>query len=116
MQTVALSEHPEIKRAILAVSPSYKKRLAFFTVAETVELNGTYWDGGSRSTYTAVRLADGFALGAPQYDPPQFGGPRQAPTVAIPTGVAIVETGIFRGKTATAQVTISPADAAKLLP
>ena len=114
-QLVLLKDHPELQRVIRAAAPSYKKHKAFFDSAESIELQGTYWDGGSRSTYTAVRMTDGFSLGAPQYDPPQFGGPRQAPMVTIPVGVAIVETGTFCGKPATAAVTINPADATKFL-
>ena len=115
MQTIELKARPEFKRVICAAAPNYKKHKAFFNVASSLTLHGTYWDGGSRSTYTAVRLADGFSLGAPQYAPPQFGGPREAPIVLIPVGVAIVETGTFCGKPATASVTVNPADVAKLL-
>ena len=113
--TIELKNHPEIKRVVLAALPNYKKHKAFVHVAETVSLSGTYWDSGSRSTYTAVRLADGYSLGAPQYAPPQFGGPRETPVVEIPSGVVIVETGIFCGKPATASVTISPVDATKFI-
>ena len=116
MLTLTLSQHPEVKRAILAADPSYRKKTAFLHVYETCELTGTFWDGGSRSTYTAVDLVTGRSKGAPQYAPPQFGGPRVAPVVAVPDGVCIVETGIFCGKPATASVTINPINAAKLLP
>ncbi len=115
MEHVELKQHPEIARVVRAVAPGYKKHKAFFSVSESVSISNTFWDGGSRSTYTAVRLSDGFSLGAPQYAPAAFGGPREAPTAAIPQGVAIVETGVFCGKTATAHVHICPADAAKLL-
>lgn len=115
MLTIELSKNPEIKRIILAADPSYRKAKAYLRVYHTANLSGTYWDGGSRSTYTAVRLLDCFNIGAPQYDPPQYGGPRVSPTVEIPDGIAIVETGIFCGKKATASVTINPNNAAKLL-
>lgn len=115
MQTVDLKSHPEIKRVILAADSSYKKHKAFFNVKETVTLHGTYWDGGTRSTYTAVSIVEGKSKGAPQYPPAIFGGPQTAPQITIPQGIAIIETGVFCGKTATASVTISPADAAKLL-
>jgi hypothetical protein len=36
--------------------------------------------------------------------------------VAIPEGIAIVETGVFMGKAATARVYVNPANMAKLLP
>lgn len=115
METVTLREHPEITRVVRAADPGYRKHKAFFKVAERLTLHGTYWSGGSRSTYHAVRLTDGFSLGAPQYNPPGFGGPAKPPSVEVPVGVAIVETGFFCGKVATASVTINPADAARLL-
>lgn len=115
MQTVNLKQHPEILRAIRAADPTYRKAKAFLFVRESVTLSNTYWDGGSRSTYTAVDLATGRNKGAPQYAPPQFGGPRQAPEVELPADVVIVETGIFCGKTATATVYVNPANMARLL-
>ena len=75
MQTVTLKQHPEILRVIRAADPTYRKTKAFIYTRESVTLHGTYWDGGSRSTYTAVELATGRNKGAPQYAPPQFGGP-----------------------------------------
>jgi hypothetical protein len=115
MMLVKLTDHPEIRRIILAASPTYKKHQASVSAYPTVRLSGTYWDGGSRSTYVAVRLSDCFSLGAPQFDPPQFGGPRVDPVVEVPEGVAIVCVGTFCGKTATASVTLNPANMAKLL-
>lgn len=113
---IDLKAAPEVLRVIRAVDPSYRKHKAILRVCESVTLSGTYWDGGSRSTYTAVNLSTGRNSGAPQYDPPQFGGPRTDPRVSIPEGVAIVQTGIFCGKTATAFVYLNPANAAKLIP
>lgn len=115
MQTVTLKDHPEVLRAIRAADPTYRKTKAFIYTRESVTLHGTYWDGGSRSTYTAVELATGRNKGAPQYAPPQFGGPRQAPEVQIPPDVVIVETGTFCGKPATATVYVNPANMARLL-
>lgn len=116
MKTVTLKDHPEVMRAIRAADPTYRKQKAYLIVSERVTLSGTYWDGGSRSTYTAIDLATGRNAGAPQYAPPQFGGPRTAPEVDLPSDVAIVETGTFCGKTATATVYVNPANMAKLLP
>ena len=114
-QRLKLSDHPELARIVRAVDPGYRKKEATLQVSEDICLSNTYWDGGSRSTYTAVDLASGRSKGAPQYDPPQFGGPVGAPRVTIPEGVAIVETGIFMGKTATAKVVVNPSNMAKLL-
>lgn len=116
METITLKTAPEVLRAIRAADPSYRKHNARIHAAETVALSSTYWDGGSRDTWTAVDIATGRSKGAPQYDPPQFGGPAAAPVVAIPEGVAIVRTGIFCGKTSTASVYVHPSTMAKLLP
>ena len=114
MKTVQLKTAPELKNLINAVE-KYRKRNCFLKVQTEVTLHGTYWDGGSRSTYTAVDLATGRKATAAQFDPPQFGGPSQAPTVAIPDGIAIVETEVFCGKTATATVYLHPNNATKFL-
>lgn len=116
IDTIPLKSAPELKRVVLAADPSYKKHNAFFSVHASVELTGTYWDGGSRDTYTAVDIATGRNQGAPQYAPPQFGGPRVAPKVDIPDGIAIVRTGIFCGKTAVAHVYVNANTATKFLP
>lgn len=76
MQTVELAKHPDIARVIRAADPSYRKKTASVSVSAKVSLNGTFWDSGSRSTYTAVNLATFANKGAPQYAPPQFGGPK----------------------------------------
>lgn len=116
MQTIELAKYPDIARVIRAADPSYRKKNAFVSVREKVSLDGTFWDGGSRSTYTAVNLATFASAGAPHYSPPQFGGPRVTPEVPVPEGFVIVETGIFCGKTATAHVSVNPANVTKLLP
>ena len=116
MNIIELKTAPELVRVIKSADNTYRKMKAFLRVGSTVTLSNTYWDGGSRSTYTAVCLTTGHNKGAPQYAPPQFGGPANAPTVSIPEGIAIVETGVFQGKTATATVYLNPANVAKLIP
>jgi hypothetical protein len=116
MQVITLKSAPELTRVIRCAAADYRKHKAFVHIRDSVELSGTYWDGGSRSTYTAVNLATGKASTAEQYAPPQFGGPRAPLNVAIPPGVAIVETGYFCGKPATASVYINPVDATPMLP
>jgi hypothetical protein len=115
MQVVRLQDNPEIAKVIRAAFPSYKKRDAWVSVAESVTLSGTYWDGGSRATYVAVDLVTQRSLGAPRYDPPQFGGPRTAPTVALLNGVVIVGGGVSCGKPATAHLWVRPDNVAKVL-
>jgi hypothetical protein len=115
MQTINLSDSPELAKLIRAADSTYKKRTAYVHVRADVTLSGTYWDGGSRSTYHAVNLATRKVSAAPQYSPPQFGGPIADPTVSIPAGAAIVRTGTFCGKPATAAVYLNPADVSHLL-
>jgi hypothetical protein len=116
MQVIILKGAPELTRVIRCAKADYRKRHAFVYVRDNVELSNTYWDGGSRSTYTAVNLATGQASTAEQYAPQQFGGPCAPLNVSIPQGVAIVETGFFCGKPSTASVYINPADATPMLP
>lgn len=116
MQTIELKKYPEIKRVILAADPSYKKHSAFVSIATAVTLSGTYWDGGSRDTYTAVNLANFTRNTSPQFAPPQFGGPREAPRIELPDDVVIVRTGTFCGKKATAHVYVKAFNVTKLLP
>jgi hypothetical protein len=113
---VQLKEHPELKAIVLAAFPSYKKHQAIIHTADSVSLSGTYWDGGSRSTYVAVDLETRRSKGAPQYNPPQFGGPKVVPEVSLPNGIVIVEGGTFCGKTATVTIFIRPDNMTKLLP
>ena len=111
-----LKTAPELVRVIRAADSTYRRKTASVIVTDSVELQGTYWDGGTRSTYHAVRLADMRSAGAPQYDPPQFGGPKATPNCKIPEGFAIVETGYFCGKVAQAYVYVNEANVTKLLP
>lgn len=110
MNTMRLRNAPEVKALIQAADPSYKKHTATVVATHTVALQGTYWSGGTRHTYTAVTLADKRVSAAPQYDPPLFGGPSGSPKVQIPRGVAIIRTGFFCGETATAVVYVNPLD------
>lgn len=115
MHRVTLRTAPELARIIRAAAPDYRKREAVLLARDTVTITGTYWSDGSRSTYHAVDLRTLRQLPAPQYAPPQFGGPATDPQVSIPEGVAIVETGIFQGKPATARVYLNPANMARLI-
>ena len=113
---VVIKDNPELLRVIRAVDSVYRKPKCIVNVATDCTLQGTYCDGGSRSTYTAVNLSDMRSSGAPQYAPAQYGGPMNDPRVDIPVGVVIVRTGTFCGKKATATIYMHPDNVAKLLP
>jgi hypothetical protein len=101
METVELKDRPDIARLVKAIS---KKRKAFLRRQDAVVLDGTYWDGGSRSDYYLVHIASGQIKELPHSAPPQFGGVTAAKTVAIEPGYAVVEAGTFCGKPATPTV------------
>lgn len=101
-------------KAILAKIGS-KKRKAYIVPSTSVEYFGTYWDGGSRSTYTAIRLEDMAIETGPHLNPPQFGGPRETPVVPLLPGYVIVEHGISLGKPATPRIHVHPDNLQKFL-
>jgi len=111
---ITLAKHPDLRRMLQTIG--YRKREARVIPATSVTLYGTYWSGGSRNTYTAVDLATGKVATAAQFNPPQFGGPAESPTVDIPEGVCIIRHGYFCGEPAMAYIHVHPANMPKLLP
>lgn len=103
-ETVELKNFPELKKALKLADPSYTKRRAFVVTEESATLENTYWTEGSRSTYHGIKLATREVKAFPQYDPPNFGGPKTAPVIPLEPGYVIVETGFFCGKVSTATV------------
>ena len=79
-----------------------------------LSLGHTYWDGGTRYTYSLIRLDNGQPAAIPHVDPPQFGGPsRQALTMT--EGIAVIEE-FYTGYRTLTKIYIHPNNAAKLLP
>ena len=74
----------------------------------------TYWDGGCRYSYSAVRIGDGKSVDMPQYDPPQFGGPT-VPEQPTHAGLAILEENSYGGRRHL-HIYVHPDDAPRLLP
>lgn len=101
---------PQIARILSAVGVKTGKPVNIET-AEYIRLSGTYWDGGSRTSYSAVNLATCQSVALPQYNPPQFGGPTEDPLIQLKNGdnyIAIVEYGTFCGKPATVYLHVHP--------
>lgn len=94
----------------------YDGRKIKIRVTDSVSLMGTYWDGGSRSTYSGLNLASMESVSLPQFNPPQFGGPSSPPEVPLIENLAIVEHSIFCGKDTGLTIYISAQNAAPLLP
>ena len=116
MITYLDGNEPNVQRLAQAVFPSYRGRKFSFEVADKVALTGTYWDGGSRSSYGGVNLSNFQAASLPQFDPPQHGGPIQTPEVEGRPGMAVVEHSIFCGRDTGITFYVHPSDAPQLLP
>jgi hypothetical protein len=93
----------------------YRRRLVRIRFATRVPLEGTYWDGGSRSVYHTFELDTGCWMACPSYSPPQFGGPKETPTVEVGGGKVVVESGTFCGKTTTLYIHVHPDDLPRLM-
>jgi hypothetical protein len=100
---------PRIKKYL-----GYRRRVVRIRFATRVPLHGTYWDGGSRSVYHTFDLDTGCWMACPSYSPPQFGGPKEMPTVEVGRGKVVVESGTFCGKATTVYVYVHPDDLQKL--
>ncbi len=77
----------QVKDVIQRLFPDYKGRRDVYVMsAESVELTGTYWSGGSRSSYAAYEPITKATRTLPRFDPPQFGGPVNTPKVPLCDG------------------------------
>jgi hypothetical protein len=101
METITLKDRPDLQKIVKMVDPKCRKAKAFLHRRNEVALSGTYWDGGSRSSYYLVNLATNEVTAAGRDAPVQFGGPRVDPVQKIEVGFAVVELGTFCGKPAT---------------
>ena len=95
--------------------PGYKKRSVMIEVADKVCPYNTFWDGGSRNVYRAVRLEDGAVSHLITGSSPWTA---VAEGVAIPLepGIVIVEQSTFQGKDMPLRLHIHPANMARLIP
>jgi hypothetical protein len=133
INTVQLKDAPEVKAIIENASGKYSKRKAYISVfpESGIPIN-SYWDGGSKTYFAVIDLATMRRKDLPSSTHPYFDVARHGFTnmetadVAVdskgnltlkrlPEGFALVETGIFCGKTATARVYLNPANMAKYL-
>lgn len=101
MDLIQLKEHPAIAAL---VRPLSRKHKAFVQRTDTVVLSGTYWSGGSRSSYFLVDIASKKATPLDHVAPAQYGGPKNDPVQTLQPGQAVVEAGVFCGKPATPTV------------
>jgi hypothetical protein len=114
MKTTYLSgTEPGVKELGQAVG--YTGRKYAFKAVEEVQVKSTYWDGGSRSTWTAVKLSTRQVVPLPKFDPPQFGGPQSIPPIPLEQDMAIIEHSIFCGKDMGLTIYIHPSDSPQMI-
>lgn len=76
-----------VKDTIRRLFPDYTgRRDVYIEVAERVQLTGTFWDSGHRSSYAAYEPITKAQRALPRFNPPQFGGPQVAPFVPLSDG------------------------------
>jgi hypothetical protein len=133
MIKVELKNTPDLKKLIQAADPSYKKRNAFVSAFSSHGVNiNSHWDGGSRSLYAIVDIVTGQKKALPSHTHPFYDiaakglanqtdgvvsidGGGNVTLMALPENYALVETGHFCGKVATAHVFLNPANMPKYL-
>lgn len=101
-------------RIIAAAFPNYRGKSIQIEERDSIDVR-SYWDGGSRSFYAFVRLADFARVSIPQqsaFDRPIPG----ADAAPIPPGFVCVEHVIFRGKDLGVRIYANGANLAALLP
>jgi hypothetical protein len=113
--TLSLAEIPEpILRSIRAIYQGRKVRLE---TRETITLSGTYWDGGSRSSYFLAPLDGSAAPVGCGTDHPVFDRRGiEGQTYPIPEGYLGLERVISCGKDLGVRLLMHPRDIARLLP
>ncbi len=107
MEIIAVQPGTQIAQLVKLVG-SRKKKAILARPTTQVTLSGTYWDGGSRSSYFLVDLNTQQVQPCEHYNPPQFGGPRQDPVVTLAPHQAVVEAGVFCGRPATPTIYFHP--------
>jgi hypothetical protein len=133
LQTITLRIAPEVKRVIQLAFPSYKKHNAFLSAFPDNGKNiNSYWDGGSRDEYAIVNLATMQRQPMPTSTHPFFDIANRGLVNSedkhlavdhvgnvtlkfLPDSFALVQSGTFCGKPATAHVYLNSANMTKFL-
>lgn len=87
--------NPMVKRVLAATFPEYRGRKVKARLWTRPMRLENYWDGGTRSYYVAIRVADGAVADFGTDNP--FERSAHEP-VDLPAGVLLVEHSIFCGK------------------
>lgn len=93
---------------------SSKKRETRIVVTETVTFQNTFWDGGSKSEYRAVKLESGETAILDVGSSP-WTAIAEGKTVTLEPGFAIVEHSVFCGKEVLLTVYLHPSNVTEKL-
>ena len=107
---------PRLVPAALRGAYAGKSFKAHVCESVTIPMTAGLWDGGSRDTYTIVRLGDNAALSGSDNMSAPWDKTRQDREITLTPGIAVVEHSIFCGKDHGLTFYLHPDNAAKLLP
>ena len=93
-----------------------KKFSAIITDSVTIPADAGLWSGGSRDTYSAIRLSDGKQVPVSDNMSSPWNDSRQDRNVDLANGLAVIRHSMFRGKDMGLTFYIHPNNAATLLP
>lgn len=90
----------------------YRKHKVIVVLSDTVTLSGLNWDGGSRTSYTALTLAGGRVTGNTDryHMMAPWNNPAEGARMPLPSGYVVLAGGTFCGKPSTMTVYINPYD------
>lgn len=109
---VNIKSNPALAAFLRRAFPGYRKHKAIIRATNHLTLSGAYWDGGSRSTYSAVN-AQGTSLPLTYSTAPtQFGGVEKE--IILTPNILILQAGTFCGKPATVTIHALPETLAAL--
>ena len=94
--------------------PGYKGKKIQIKETENVNTN-SYWSGGSRSDYVAIRLDDLACIDLPENEYLNLAEHSARSSTPVPAGIVLVEHVIFRGKDLGIKIHVNPINATKLL-
>jgi hypothetical protein len=86
----------QVKPIVQATFPNYRGRSFRVEFTETVTFHDTNWGGGSRNTYTAVKMSCGQVAPFPSFSP--WDNPIEGKRTELPEDVVVVEHSIFCGQ------------------
>ena len=93
--------------------PDYRGRKVNLRVMDGFTPQPTWWDEGTKHSYTAVSIDGKVVMEGARFDPPQFGGPTTVNRIQVPVNVVVVEHTFF-GTSQWVTLIVNPENAKEL--